>query len=267
VDCIEGMNNLLNPSMIDVIVTSPPYNIGKKYNSYQDNKPDEKYLNWLHHFGMACSRVLKENGSFFLNIGYKPTKPWLPLEVAFQFRDLFQLQNIMIWVKSITIESNDRSIKKGKEDAISIGHFKPIGGKRFLNDNFEYVFHFTKTGNVPLDRLAIGVPYQDKSNIQRWKGAKGGKRCRGNTWFVPYDTIQSSEKSRPHPSSFPKKLPKLCIKLHGTERVNLVMDPFMGIGTTALACKELGVNFIGFEIDPTYAEFARLQITKTSQRE
>lgn len=135
---------------------------------------------------------------------------------------------------------------------VSFGHYKPIGGQRFLNDCHEYIFHLTKTGKVPLDRLAIGVPYQDKSNIGRWKAAKQDKRCRGNTWFIPYETIQSREKERPHPSSFPLKLPERCIKLHGLTKINLVLDPFMGIGTTALACLQLGVSCLGFEIDPDY---------------
>jgi len=114
----------------------------------------------------------------------------------------------------------------------------------------------TKSGNVKLDRLAIGVPYQDKSNIGRWKQATQDKRCRGNTWFIPYDTIQSREKERPHPATFPVKLPEMCIRLHGLDKVKLVLDPFLGIGTTALACLRLGVSCLGFEIDPIYFQTA-----------
>ena len=102
----------------------------------------------------------------------------------------------------------------------TFGHFKPINSPRFLNDCHEYVFHFTKSGRVELNRLALGVPYQDKSNIARWSHT-GGKdlRCRGNTWFVPYETIQSREKERPHPATFPVQLAEWCIKLHGVSRV------------------------------------------------
>ena len=69
-------------------------------------------------------------------------------------------------------------------------HFKPLPGKRLLHGCYEYIFHFTKTGQVPLDRLAIGVPYQDKSNVTRWNGAGQDLRCRGNTWFMLYRTIR-----------------------------------------------------------------------------
>jgi len=64
---------------------------------------------------------------------------------------------------------------------VSVGHFKPINSKRFLNDCHEFVFHFTKSGKAPVDRLAVGVPYADKSNISRWFHTEGkDKRCSGN---------------------------------------------------------------------------------------
>ena len=61
---------------------------------------------------------------------------------------------------------------------------------------------------------------------------------------------------------FPIKLPEMCILDHGMERVNLVLDPFMGIGTTAVACVRLGVNYIGFEMDPKYIEVANERIAE-----
>ncbi|MGH9992547.1 MAG: DNA methyltransferase, partial [Nitrososphaera sp.] len=78
-------------------------------------------------------------------------------------------------------------------------------------------------------------------------------RDRGNTWFIPYETIQNKSE-RPHPATFPAKLPEMCIKLHGDTR--LVVDPFTGIGTSAVAALRLGVNFIGFEIDREYLDAA-----------
>jgi site-specific DNA-methyltransferase (adenine-specific) len=128
---------------------------------------------------------------------------------------------------------------------------------RFLNDFHEYIFHFTKRRNVKLDKLAIGVAYQDKTNIGRWKSPKEDKRDRGNVWFIPYPTIREG---RPHPAVFPERLPYLCIKLHGIREGMLVYDPFMGIGSTAMACLELGVDFIGTEIDNEYIEAAQKRI-------
>jgi site-specific DNA-methyltransferase (adenine-specific) len=262
-DCLEGIRDLLEPKEVDVIVTSPPYNIGVKYNKYDDTIPREKYLDWMEEVAKKCKRVLKDDGSFFLNIGHKPKDFWVPWEVAFRFRRHFVLQNVIIWVKSIAIEKEGVGSYPNIKGDVAVGHYKPIGGDRFLHDCFEYIFHFTKNGNVKLDRLAIGVPYQDKSNIGRWKSATQDLRCRGNTWFIPYETIRSGEKERPHPSTFPPKLPEMCIRLHGLNKTKLVLDPFIGIGNTAIACVRLGVDWIGFEIDESYVDVAEKRIRET----
>ena len=77
-------------------------------------------------------------------------------------------------------------------------------------------------------------------------------RCRGNTWFIPYETIQRRDRDRPHPATFPSRLPEQCLKLHGLSRIETAMDPFTGLGSTAVACARLGVNFIGSDIDEAY---------------
>jgi site-specific DNA-methyltransferase (adenine-specific) len=259
-DCLQGMREFLDDKEVDVIVTSPPYNLGIRYNKYDDTIPREQYLDWMEEVAKECKRVLKDDGSFFLNMGHKPKDFWVPWEAAFRFRKHFVLQNVIIWVKSIAIQKEDVGDYPNILGDIAVGHYKPIPGKRHLHDCFEYIFHFTKNGDVELDRLAIGVPYQDKSNIGRWKSVKQDLRCRGNTWFIPYETIWSREKQRPHPSPFPPKLPEMCIKLHGLNKTKLVLDPFMGIGNTALACIKLGVDYIGFEIDESYVKIAERMI-------
>jgi site-specific DNA-methyltransferase (adenine-specific) len=133
-----------------------------------------------------------------------------------------------------------------------LGHYKPINSARFVNDCHEFVFHFTSSGSVPLDRLALGVPYQDQSNVTRWRRAGGGKRCRGNIWFLPYETIQSRDEDRPHPATFPTRLPEFCLRLHGLSRLRTVADPFLGLGSSAVACAQLGVDFVGIEMDEHY---------------
>lgn len=252
-DCVKGMKELLDPKVIDVIVTSPPYNLGKDYTLYNDDRPRREYLDWMKEVAVACKRVLKDDGSFFLNIGGKPTDNWIPIDVANQVKKNFKVQNVFHWIKSIAISKEDVGDYPFITKDIAVGHYKPTGGERFVHDCHEYIFHFTKTGEVKLDRLAVGVPYQDKSNIGRWKAATQDRRCRGNTWFIPYETVW---RGRPHPSVFPVKLPEMCIKLHGIKKGMLVLDPFMGIGSTAIACKRLGVDFVGFEIDPNYVEIA-----------
>jgi site-specific DNA-methyltransferase (adenine-specific) len=235
---------------VDLAVTSPPYNLGIRYGKYSDRQKRTTYLEWCGTWAAQVRRILKPCGSFFLNIGAAPSNPMLPHEIVFQLRDLFVLQNTIHWIKSIAVDER------------TFGHFKPISSKRFLNDCHEYIFHFTIDGNVALDRLALGVPYQDKSNIARWAHTGGGdKRCRGNTWFIPYETIQSRAKERPHPATFPVQLAEWCIKLHGSSRVKRMLDPFLGIGNSAVAAKKCGVkNFIGFEIDETYLAEAKRRL-------
>ena len=211
-------------------------------------------------------RVLSDEGSFFLNVGSKPSDPWTPLDIAQRMRRHFVMQNVIHWVKSIAISKKDVGKYPNISGDIAVGHYKPIGGKRFLHDNHEYIFHFTKTGKVALDRLGIGVPYQDKSNIGRWRSANQDKRCRGNTWFIPYETIWDRQSQRPHPSTFPVALPEMCIKVHGLSKTSLVLDPFMGIGSTAIACLRLGVPCVGFEIDQKYLEVASTRIHSYLER-
>ena len=254
-DCVDGMKSLPAES-VDLVVTSPPYNLGIKYQSYNDNLSSEKYLNWSREWAAEVQRVLKPDGSFFLNIGSIPANPWMPHELALNLRDLFELQNTIHWIKSITVTPKDR-------DPVSVGHFKPINSKRFVNDCHEFVFHFTKSGKVPVDRKAVGVPYVHKSNISRWSHTGGDdKRCRGNNWFIPYETIVSRNKDRPHPATFPVELARKCIDLHGVDPAEMTMlDPFLGIGHAALAAGDRKVaKFIGFEIDSDYLEEAKNRV-------
>ena len=248
-DCIKVMKEMPEES-VDVIVTSPPYNIGIKYNSHKDNMPFNKYLDWMEDFTKECFRILKEDGSFFFNIGDKPSDELRSLKVAERINKIFKLQNTFHWVKSLAVP----------EKGIAIGHYKPVNSKRFVNNCHEFIFHFTKTGNIEIDKLAIGVPYQDKSNIERWGGTKEDNRDRGDMWFIPYETVVSKKM---HPAMFPIKLPEMCIKLHGLKKGKLiVLDPFLGSGSTAIASKGLNCDYIGIEKDQEYCEISKKLISK-----
>jgi site-specific DNA-methyltransferase (adenine-specific) len=250
-DCVDVFRQLPSHS-VDVIVTSPPYNLGIEYGKYQDTLSRSEYLEWTNTWVAAAARVLAPDGSLFLNVGAKPSDPWTALDVAQTVRSHLRLQNIIHWVKSIVIERRLAGAAAGLTRDLAVGHYKPINSARFLNDCHEFIFHFTPQGSTALDRLALGVPYQDQSNIARWRGAADGIRCRGNTWFIPYDTIQRRDRDRPHPATFPPKLPEQCLRLHGVARARVAMDPFTGLGSTAVACARLGIDFIGADIDETY---------------
>ena len=263
-DCIKGMNGLMAPGSVDVIVTSPPYNLGIGYGAYDDDGPRTDYLAWTDRWTAAAQRVLSPRGSLFLNIAGKPSAPWGPFEVLIRLRERFVLQNTIHWIKSIAIDprggQQGGQLSETGDPPASIGHYKPINSTRYVNDCHEYVFHLTKQGDVPLDRLAVGVPYADGSNADRWAAGRGGARCRGNTWLVPYETIQRRARDRPHPATFPVALPRMCIRLHGVKRTRHVLDPFLGLGSTALAARSLGLPFTGFEIDPGYLAAARARL-------
>ena len=243
-DCLDKFKQI-SDNYIDLLVTSPPYNLDIKYNSYADNIERTEYLNWLDYVFINISRVLKETGSFFLNIGASNKDPWIYMDVANIARKHFCLQNDIVWVKSIAV------------GAITHGHFKPINSKRYLNHTYEHLFHFTKNGTVKLDRNAIGVPYMDKTNINRWEHNKNHDlRCKGNCWHIPYLTINSKLKKGNHPATFPEELVEHCIKLHGHNSDTILLDPFSGTGTTSVVAKKLHINSIGIELDPYYVEYS-----------
>lgn len=251
-DCIDVLPELPE-SFVDVIITSPPYNIGLDYNSYSDDLDDDEYLGWLRRVGEELARVLRPNGSFFLNVSGTLKEPWVPMDIAMTLREIFELQNHIIWAKSLSIDEETH------------GHFKPINSPRFLNHNWENLFHFTLSGSVPIDRLAVGVPFSDKSNISRY-GHEEDLRCRGNVWHIPYETVRSRKVGKKgHPAIFPEKLPEMCIKLHGVSEETMVLDPFLGTGTTLVAAKRLGAKGIGIELDEEYVDIAKKEISSIDQ--
>ena len=127
------------------------------------------------------------------------------------------------------------------------------------NDCHEYIFHLTPKGITPIDLRAVGVEIQTQEQYRslgpyHWPD----KLCRGNTWFIPYETIQNRDKKRPHPATFPIALPEQCIRLHGCRPELVVMDPFLGIGSTWIAATRCAVGrFISFDFDPSNVSQAR----------
>ena len=259
-DVIEKLRELPDGSFT-CIVTSPPYNLGMNYGAnVDDRKPMERYLEWIGDVFRECKRVLTEDGSLFLNVGYSSTEPWIAMDVANTLRKDFVLQNNITWVKNISIKND------------SYGHFKPINSKRFVNVTNESIFHFTKSGTVQVEKLAIGVPYVHKSNLHsrvetKKDILKQDNRCRGNTWYVPYKTIQSNKKERGgHPASYPVELAEMCIKLcMGQSKEGKILDPFLGTGTTLVAAKRLGLTGTGIDINSDFLEFARSRLEQEQE--
>ena len=244
-DCLAVLAGMPAAS-VDVVVTSPPYNLNLGYSAYRDRREEGEYLDWMVRVAAALRRVMRPDASFFLNISGSSSRPWLPFELIVRLRALFVLQNHITWIKAIALPGD------------SVGHYKPVGGTRFLNHAHEHIFHLTLDGQVRLDRLAVGVPFKDKSNIAR-RGHARDLRCRGNTWFIPYQTVQSRAEKFHHPGTFPLDLPRWCIQLHGKPGA-VVLDPFMGTGTTLLAARQQGCAGIGIELDPAYVAIAAARL-------
>ena len=175
-------------------------------------------------------------------------------------------------IKDVNYVSKDA---KGNEE--THGHFKPINSDRYINVTNEDLYHFTKTDNVKVNREAVGVPYKWKCNLINRKTGKRridkktgkeveDKRCKGNTWFIPYDTINSKEEKGNHPATFPEGLVEHCIKISDA-KTGKILDPFIGSGTTVRVAKKMSDNLedynlsgIGIDIDEKYIKFCNEKI-------
>lgn len=224
-DALAGLGLLSNES-IDLIVTSPPYK--------EENGFDKCYMKDV---ARKCFEVSKPNSICYVNFGHLAGQKWKPFMVA----KLFELAGYE-WVDTITWVKTQ---------------FSPIQGQKRLNNVTEFVFQFAKGADYKLDRLSIGVPYMDKSNVGRYSDID--LRCGGNVWVIPYETIQRKEQKL-HPDRFPLELPRKCIKLSNIPTGAVVLDPFMGSGTTAVAAWMLEKQFIGFDIDPKYCKIANNRV-------
>ena len=166
IDCVAGLDSLPENS-VACVVTSPPYNIGIKYGTHDDNRDD--YLQWLRSVFVEIKRVLADDGHFFLQAGGIPTNLLIPQRVLWEALAAgFVLQNQIVWVKSIAV------------DGVTYGHFKPVNSKRFCNHTHEFIFHLTKTGTVPVmgsspfaDDTTVVHPVRDSQQGQGSAKASG----------------------------------------------------------------------------------------------
>ena len=90
------------------------------------------------------------------------------------------------------------------------------------------------------------------SVVAPWERGASSVSVRRQTFTTGNDTIQRRDRDRPHPATFPPRLPEQCLHLRGLSGIAVAMDPFTGLGSTAIACARLGIDFIGADIDETY---------------
>lgn len=241
-DCLDVMRSKILDEYVNVICTSPPFNHSVKYGNYSDNLEPAKFNVWIAEIFQEFHRVLIPNGSLFLIVGHSPRRPWTAIDMAKIAGNYFTLQNQIVWVKSISMNGESK------------GHFTPIPGERFLNRNWDLVFHFTKKGKAKLDRKVIGVPYVDQNNAVR-SGDGDDVRCAGDVWFIPFETVHRGDERANHPATFPPELAERCLMLAGCTADSVVLDPFCGVNGLK-AANRLGINSIGIDIDQHYCEAA-----------
>lgn len=243
-DCLKGMRKLPD-GFVDLVFTSPPY---ADLRDYARIRPDD-YVGWFLPMAYEIKRLLKEGGSFILNINDRCVR---------KSRHLYVFKLVVAIVETVGFPLIETYIWQ-KPNAMP-GRF----GSR-LKDAFEYVFWFGRTTDVKFRPANVGVPYSkgppsDAGDAQTVWHRRGGQRMNEATiydrgWADPGNVIR-----RPvvggrsdHPARMPDDVAAFFISL-ATDENDIVLDPFMGTGTTARAARSLGRRFLGYEIHPEYIE-------------
>lgn len=234
----EAMPELPDGS-VDVIVTSPPYNRGKRYHPrYSDRLSEAEYHALLSRVFAECHRVLAPRGAFFLNIGDGSQDQGKSEAVCRWAQEAgFRRVQTLVWVKTV----------------LGRGHFTPSGRGQSFSNVFEYVYLLAKERGPALDVKAVGIPYADKSNIGRYGSTD--LRDAGNVWFVPYRETTGATVKKGHDAPFPVELPWRALKC--VRRVRRVLDPFAGTGSTLAAAESLGLEGVGYERFPVRSVIRR----------
>lgn len=253
-DCME-LSKELPDDCIDLVVTSPPYadtvSYGKDINVFSP----ENYPDWILPLFKEANRFLNPTGSFILNINDKIVKGE---------RSTYVLETVIKIVKESGLKLYDRYIWHKKSGL-------PMGGEKRLNDRMEYIFHFVRdTKNFKTNMDVVRVPYAPSSVVRAKAPIKEQKLATesGITEFgkdkeMTLNPLGSKPngvfrfdnagvlKGAKHPAPFHPDLPRWFIKFL-TDKGDIVLDPFMGGGTTAEVALDLGRDYIGFEKNKTY---------------
>jgi site-specific DNA-methyltransferase (adenine-specific) len=220
---------------VDLIVTSPPYNVGVKYSSHDDRMSYEDYLRFTREWLAKCYKLAKEDGRLCLNIPLDKNKGGQQSVCA----DITTIAKEVGWRYHATIIWNEQNISR-----------RTAWGS-WLSASAPYVI-------APVE--VIVVLYKNQ-----WKKLGGnGKSDITKDEFVEWTNavwnfMGESRKRVGHPAPFPVELPRRCIKLF-TFVGDTVLDPFLGSGSTLIACALTNRKGIGVEIDKTYCDIAKRRL-------
>lgn len=235
-DCIEIMRGIPDKS-VDLVITSPPYNCGIDYGIYKDDKPWEEYLKWCEEWLIELKRVLKNDGRLCLNIllemGIENNKR--RISPYAEFYALFKKVGLNIFGSPYWTDRH-----RGQHTAWG----------SWLSASAPYIYN-------PYEIIMLGYKNQWKkqgkgrSTIEKEDFIEG---CSG-LWNLRTQTKELTK------ANFHTDLPTMCIRLLSYEN-DLILDPFIGSGTTAVACKELGRRFISIELNPEYCAIAERRLSQ-----
>ena len=230
-DSAESMDALVDNS-VALMVTSPPYHVGK---DYDHDGTFEDYLAMLRRVFAETHRVLEPGGRAVVNLANLGRRPYLPLTsyVTSMMLDIgFLMRGEVIWRKA-----------KADSGSCAWGTYKKADNP-VLRDVHEYLLVFCKG--------RFGRVRKGTSTIT----AEEFRRATTSVWD---DIGPASAKRIGHPAPFPVALPERCIHLY-TYLDDMVLDPFLGSGSTAVAARRTGRHYVGYEINEEYAELARTRI-------
>ena len=234
-DCIDILNNRQARSTADLIFADPPFNIGYKYDLYEDSKQYQDYCDWTAQWMEACRDVLKPTGSFWLAIGDE-----YAAEARVIGRRLgLNLRNWVIW--HYTFGQNTK-----KKFARSHAHlFYWAKDKR----------DFTFNGDAVRIPSARQTTYADKRANPKGK-------IPDDVWSFSRVCGTFNERVQWHPCQMPEKLLERIIRISSNPD-DLVVDPFSGSGTTCCVAARLGRRYFGIDISEQYVEKSRQRIAET----
>jgi len=235
--------NLIEKNSIDLIVTSPPYNVDIHYSSFSDDIPYEKYLEFTEKWMKKACKLMKPDGRMCLNITLDKSKG--RDEAGFQsvYADIVGIARKVGWKYFSTIIWNEGNISR-----------RTAWGS-WMSASAPYVI-------APVE--VIIVFYRD-----RWQKIEKGENDITRDEFMEWTNglwtfSGESKKKVGHPAPFPVELPKRCIKLFSFVG-DTVLDPFLGSGTTLIACAMLNRKGIGVEIDEKYCRIAKERLIKEAR--
>ena len=235
--------SLIPNNSIHLVVTSPPYNASK---DYDENLGLSEYLNLLRDVFSECHRVLVPGGRAVINVANLGRKPYIPLSshINLIMSELNFLQRgEIIW---------DKSASAGVSCAW--GSFASASNP-CLRDVHEYILVYSK-GVFKLDRTKEEKLESRPDTIDKKEFVELTK----SIWKFP--TV--SAKKIGHPAPFPIELPRRCIEMY-TFAGDVVLDPFVGSGTTAIAALQTGRRYVGIDLSKEYCELAEKRIAQIAE--